>query len=295
MKDDPRQRELRRLAAGSLLLAALVALAWSPLPEVLLGQRLKAGNSLRPAVGRAHERAGLADEGRESADELGRDVEGRRRASAEAVSLPSLGRLLDRFGELTLSRREFLEFYASLDEAQRDAFASADRLWRWVEEDGLLEVEIVRLDGRGRRLKVSYLDGRRNRLAESRLDLDALLLERLGFRRLAEDDSLLVPGDPGIVAWSLPEWLALRADGSPPQGLVELLLLPDCRVDRVYEDGRRGLWVDLFSGGRHLLLELESEPDAPDGIVEDGNEAPADSASATRDDSERRKGRWFGF
>lgn len=290
MNGEARARELRRLLAGTGLLALLLALAWSPLPETLLGSRLEAGNARRPATGRAHERAGLADAGRENAGELGRDAESRRRAAAEAVSLPSLARLLERYGELTLSRGEFLEFYASLDGAQREAFADPVRLWGWVEEDGLQEAHFALEDGGGRYLLASWLDGRRNRLAERRVDLDGLRFGALGFARLAEDDSLLVPADPGLVAWSAPEWLALRAGGAPPAGLAELLLLPGVRVARLYEDGRGGLWVDVERGGRHLLLEriagAETEP-APES-------APADSAR-TEENPEGRTRRWFGF
>jgi hypothetical protein len=276
-----------RLPGATALLALLLALVWSPLPEWILGGWLEAGNEGRPAAGRAHERRDRAEEGLASTDLLGRDAENRRRAAADAVSLPSLSRLLERFGELSLSRRDFLEFYASLSREQRPGIVDPQELLRWTRVETLREVVFTLDAGPGRRARVVFLDERLNRLAERQVELDSLLFGPWGFTLLAEEDSLAAPADPGLVAYPLADWLRLRGGEGVPAGLAELLLLPGVEVDWIYEDGLGGRWLTMHREGRRALLSWNP----PAGTAPEEEPVPAE------DDGEPDPGRrrWFGF
>jgi hypothetical protein len=253
--------EARRLLRDAAWLAALLALLWSPLPEMLLGRWLQVGNDARPETGRAHDRVDLLQESDSQTVARSGALAKEKEESARVVTLGQLRVYLLRHAELDMGLAAFREFYASLSTWQQDQLVSPDELSE-IARRGLAEVNVSRADARARFV---FLDGSHDRLAQAEADLLQLQMLPLGLSQVAPPDTAQALAgatvsevvDAGGEAQLLPAHREL---------LKRLRLLPGLSVRRVWQAEGAILLIEISASGarqwlRPAATELGLAPD----------------------------------
>ncbi|MDP2360110.1 MAG: hypothetical protein Q8O14_05085 [bacterium] len=241
--------ESRRLLRDAAWVAALAALLWSPLPEIILGHWLQLGNAGRPETGRAHDRLDLLQESDSQAVVRSTVIEHEKVERARVVTLGQMRQHLTRNPELDMGLAAFREFYGSLTAWQQDQIIPPDDLSHLTRR-GLAQVLVTR---HGPHARFAFLDESHNRLAGAEADLLQLQVLPLGLSPVAPADTAEALRDPA---------LAEVGSGQEEAGLVpghrELLkrlrLLPGLAVARVWQVEGRIVLLEVAAAGRRQWL-----------------------------------------
>lgn len=235
--------ESRRLLRDAAWVAALLALLWSPLPEMVLGRWLQVGNDARPETGRAHDRLDLLQESDSQAVSQSSELEKQAEEVARINGLGTLRVHLQRHGEVELALSRFHLIYEGLDAWQQEQLLPADELEALVQR-GLAAVMAQR---HGANTRLAFLDKNRNRMDGVEVNLLQVQLLPLGLAQVARQDtaSALAGDDVALVEDRDAESLLPAAD----QELLERLRkLPGLSVRRLWRDGGGLLLVEARAG-----------------------------------------------
>ena len=251
----------RGLVIQASLLTVVLLLVVSPLPEWVLGNWLRLENSSRDTLGRAHERRSLAEESQQAADELSRTAEVRRHTSGEIASIGALRDYLERYGELTLTRREFLEFYSILPEKQATSIVSPDSLLSLVYNGNLQRTRFLQSTEVSGSTELLMIDTEGARLARFMLPLSDRRDQELGFTTVATADG---PFELSGVVVELPfEAWVQQPDtiAECRQAVTRLALDPYYRVTRVLRNAQGTIYVELQHEEKWSLKRLVDDRD----------------------------------
>lgn len=241
--------EARRLLRDAAWVVALVALLWSPLPEILLGHWLQVGNDARPETGRAHDRLDLLQESDSQAVTRSSIIKKEDEESARVVTLGQLRVYLMRNAELDMTISAFREFYASLSSWQQDQLVSPDDLSE-INRRGLAAVNVSR---QGAHARFTFLDESRNRLAGAEADLLQLQMLPLGLSPVAPLDTAQALADAAVSEVVSREDEAALSPGHR-ELLKRLRLLPGLNVRRVWQAEGYILLLEISAAGTRQWL-----------------------------------------
>jgi hypothetical protein len=245
--------ESRRLLRDAAWVVALLALLWSPLPEIVLGHWLQISNDARPETGRAHDRLDLLQESDSQTVTRSTVVEREKQESSRVATLTQLRVYLMRNAELDMSLEGFRGLYGSLSPWQQNQLISPDDLTELARR-GLAAVGVAR---QGAHARFTFLDVNHNRLAGAEADLLQLQLLPMGLAQVAPQDTAEALADPAAS-----EIRSRQEEGALEAGHRELLRqlrqLPGVGVDRVWRAGGEILLLEIRTGGSRQWLRPSS-------------------------------------
>jgi hypothetical protein len=238
-----------------LLLLALLSLAWSPLPEILLGKWLLVSNHSRERHGAGHLRHGKALAGQMVADSLGRQARDRQHEQSLLVTLPRLRRHLLRYGELGMSWPVFLELYAEMPSHLASVFMPDSILFAFDELNQQPSVYFERTVLAPLRARVTF-EHAGERLLGRELQLDKWRFEHFGlsFYSYLEDGRFF--DDPTFEPLAMQRVIqeSLLPDHVTAR-LLHLKLSPGTETLQAWR--AEDTWLlECIDEGRHLLLEI---------------------------------------
>ncbi len=247
--------ETRRLLRDGAWVAVLVALLWSPLPEIILGRWLQVSNDVRPETGRAHDRLDLLQESDSQAVSRSTELEQQAEESARVATLSQLRIYLMNHTELDMGLGRFREFYGSLSSWQQDQLIAPAAL-EDLSRRGLRAVTVNR---HGVHARFSFLDESRNRMDGTEVDLLQIQLLPLGLGQVAEQDTGLALADPALTeVRDRQEESALVPEHR--ELLSRLRQVPGLSVRRVWQAQGEILLLEFMAGGETQWLR-------PGGVV----------------------------